>query len=1602
MKNSTQIKITFAAVLALIVAMVGSLALSTQAQARKVGNPGPVNIGAIGGSFKFGTLDPLDLDVDPNDPASTITLNGTVDQNGNINIPQANTEFPTFTLEDVVGSDDVFIKINSVGAINGTVNPLTGATFVPVRLWIKVDSTSALIGSGCALGGPSGTPGSTTGPLAIDLTSGTSTPVPANAGPSLTGVPYNAETGKVTLVDAKVSAPVSRDCGLAAGTLNDMIGLPAPSGKNQIVFQMQLTPTITRGVEARITAGSSNTISGVPRTMSGATSFTPGGLQSYRWDYNNDGVFDTPTTTDPNGSHVYTGAVGSTHTARLRVVDNDGDAHETTKVFTIVAPSDVSITKQNVGAFEVGTNPKYRLTVTNNSNQEAPNGVVVTDTVPAEFPVQSASGTGWNCSNAGQLVTCSRPALGANQTAAPIDITVGVTGEALPFKDNTATVASPSDPVSGNDSATVRSFVFAVDLIINKSHDFEFRNGADPKNVHTIDVSNRGTAATALPTTVTDTLPTGLIPVTATGSGWNCSILLQDVTCTSNANIDPDEHAPPISITSIASIDIAAGQVGATSALVTNSATVSNTGDVIASNNSDDDPTYLINTPDLRIQKSHVGNFRAGSQDDYTIKVDNRGPQDTTTTTTVTDILPDNMTFVGANAPDWDCSAVDQTVTCDEVDPIAADTSAGDIVITVLPDEPGEVVNVATVVNSEDPHAEDNTAEDPTSVRLIDLSIAAVQEAPFKVNRDGQYRISLENLGTSATAGASVVTSTLPAGVTYADWEGEGWTCAGSSGSNVSCSYADPIEPGTPPNDLLLGVSFGSASLPSTSVDFHVETDDDYVAANDDVTVEADVFAMDSSIAITHNGSFKAGVNRTYNVAVNNVGSAEAPAGTTSVVLELGTGLSYLGSTGSGWSCSAVAQEVTCDYAPAIDAEGAAGSLGVQVAISTAARPSATTSGTVTTTGDRNALNDTAEDVAPVASPDLGVTSTHAGNFRVSTANSYSLVVKNHGDAATDQPIQITDTIPAGLNYISATGSGWTCVTALPNVNCTHTGQITAGASTPAVTLNVMPTTAAVPTVTNEVVVSGGSDFNAANDTGSDPTTVIQIDVSSALTGPVTTQNVGDDITYTATITNEGTAATISPIAVSGTLPPGVVPSQASGSGWNCQVTGQMISCIRPSSLGAGAAAPSISIDALIKPSASSPLSFQVSSTTIHDVNPANNASNAVSTPIIAGPDGTVSLEAAIPQNLERLRVGSSGVYHVKVTNEGGLPTSSGTSVVVNMPEGLDIGLSGSDDWPCYADGQEITCTYVPAIPAKESTPSFPINFTVDDSAADTVTTEATVIVAGDLDNANNDAADQQDIDRTDLGVAISQVGTWTKGETGAFRVSVNNAGSGKTLGPVKVNADLPAGTTYKSVSGSDWTCTPSGLSVSCRRDAILAGGTAAPDIEIMTNVGAGAADKAPAEASVTTTDDIDSSNDTASAPMTIKDPPAIPVVRGTATIVSKRSRMNRNGTVSVKLSCPADSSEKCSGTVRVKTKGKITMRKAKKAAKKAAKKRKLSSTSISYSIAPGRTYPVVVQFTRRAKKALRKKRSVKTTAYATPTTSDLAPSKGTLTLKTR
>ena len=177
----------------------------------------------------------------------------------------------------------------------------------------------------------------------------------------------------------------------------------------------------------------------------------------------------------------------------------------------------------------------------------------------------------------------------------------------------------------------------------------------------------------------------------------------------------------------------------------------------------------------------------------------------------------------------------------------------------------------------------------------------------------------------------------------------------------------------------------------------------------------------------------------------------------------------------------------------------------------------------------------TAQVVSATSEPvvDLSLTKTHAGNFTVGGTNAYTLTVSNAaGWQREDNTVVVTDTLPAGLTYVSGVGTGWTCGAAAQVVTCTHPPTLSSGSSLPMLALTVAATGAAVPSVVNTAVVSSASfDVNAANNTATDTTVVIGPNLATSTKTVVDLNggepDPGDTLRYTITLVESaGVAAT--------------------------------------------------------------------------------------------------------------------------------------------------------------------------------------------------------------------------------------------------------------------------------------------------------------------------------------------------------------------------------------------------------------------------------------------------------------------------------------------
>jgi uncharacterized repeat protein (TIGR01451 family) len=161
---------------------------------------------------------------------------------------------------------------------------------------------------------------------------------------------------------------------------------------------------------------------------------------------------------------------------------------------------------------------------------------------------------------------------------------------------------------------------------------------------------------------------------------------------------------------------------------------------------------------------------------------------------------------------------------------------------------------------------------------------------------------------------------------------------------------------------------------------------------------------------------------------------------------------------------------------------------------------------------------------------DLAITKSHSGDFSVGQQGVYTIGVDNNGPLDEPGPVTVSDTLPAGLSYVSATGTGWSCGAVGQDVTCTRTGVLASGASTANITLTVNVAAAAAPSVTNTASVAGANfDNAAANDSASDVTTVLIPDLTTSTKSVVDLNggdaDPGDTLRYTITINETGGAA---------------------------------------------------------------------------------------------------------------------------------------------------------------------------------------------------------------------------------------------------------------------------------------------------------------------------------------------------------------------------------------------------------------------------------------------------------------------------------------------
>ncbi len=154
-----------------------------------------------------------------------------------------------------------------------------------------------------------------------------------------------------------------------------------------------------------------------------------------------------------------------------------------------------------------------------------------------------------------------------------------------------------------------------------------------------------------------------------------------------------------------------------------------------------------------------------------------------------------------------------------------------------------------------------------------------------------------------------------------------------------------------------------------------------------------------------------------------------------------------------------------------------------------------TTSAISSTTGG---VGSSASASLTVTAPDLTIASSHSGSFIQRQTGVYTLMISNSGASRTAGAVMASDALPPGLTATAVSGAGWSCK--LAPLSCTRSDVLEAGASYPAIKLNVNVSANAAASVTNTAAVSGGGETNTANDRSGDVTAiqpVVDVSVSA-------------------------------------------------------------------------------------------------------------------------------------------------------------------------------------------------------------------------------------------------------------------------------------------------------------------------------------------------------------------------------------------------------------------------------------------------------------------------------------------------------------------------
>ncbi len=748
------------------------------------------------------------------------------------------------------------------------------------------------------------------------------------------------------------------------------------------------------------------------------------------------------------------------------------------------------------------------------------------------------------------------------------------------------------------------------------------------------------------------------------------------------------------------------------------------------------------------------------------------------------------------------------------------------------------------------------TLQNPSLLSVPDLSVAKTHAGSFyQGQQDAKFTITVTNTGSADFSGGVVVVDTLPVGLLYkgiVDPQNT-WGCLIiPAQGRVECSRSLLLASGRSSSfEIITTVSPNAPASVKNVVDLVVSGDpnlannhaEDTVVVGTGVDLAVEMRSVSNSVR-----EGQAGV--VYTISVHNAGTGSST-GQVSVTNLLPDGLIRRSMSGTGWTCAP--SSPTCTRSDPLPKDGRYPDITLTVDVAQDAPTTAENTATVTIAGDINPTNNTGRwTVIIQQAADLTLTKAHDGDFRQGQTDAlYRLWVTNTGDGPTISPVTVKDLLPGWMDAVSMEGDGWQCTVALHS--CTYNGVLVSDQSTMPILLRVRVAENAPPQVTNYASVSGGGEFNTANNNAADPTNIVQIpDLTVTKTHIGTLHQGQEGAQYTITVSNVGAGPVFGDVLVQELINEQgnvydyqdgwLTITDLSGLGWECNII--HYNCMREDDIGLlpGRSYPPITATVNIR---NQPYVQEVINVVeVSGGGEINTTNNRAEERAVVAFDVDLGIEISYA-GTSFIQGEKGAAYRLEVISHGTYYATPPVTVTATLPSSLTAtGMSGTD-WQCNLSTR--TCTFPKALKAGGKYPIITLTVDVAANAPQLVETRARVTASGDINQSNNLAIDQTAVyPPPDLTISISHTGYIVRGKTGStFSLRVANQGE-RTRGTVTAAITLPAGLSAASMIGDGWTC--SLTTRACTRSDLLHGGFSYPPVLVVVS----AAQNLPAQVKVT------------------------------------------------------------------------------------------------------------------------------------------------------